>query len=66
MANYLTVGYMEDGLVIELAPKRRVRVMDAATGRPVSKDDPKVAHLIAEAVAHYQAATTVLRGPLPD
>ena len=66
MANYLTVGYMEDGLVVELAPKRRVRVMDAATGRPVSKDDPKVAHLIAEAIAHYQAATMVLRGPLPD
>jgi len=66
MANYLTVGYMEDGLIVELAPKSRVRVIDAGTGRPVSKDDPKVAHLIAEAIAHYQIATMVLRGPLPD
>ncbi|KAB2912783.1 MAG: LTA synthase family protein [Hyphomicrobiaceae bacterium] len=66
MANYLTVGYMEGGLVVELAPKHRVRVMDARTGRPVSKDDPKAARLIAEAIAHYQIATIILRGPLPD
>ena len=41
MANYLTVGQMKDGIVVELSPKRGARVLDAATRRelPVSTRD---------------------------
>ena len=33
MANYQTVGYYEHGMLVELRPQRRVRVVDPATGR---------------------------------
>ena len=62
MANYLTVGYMQDGLVVELQPRRQVRVVDALTGRTVPDDDPRSQTLIKEAVAYYQEATDLLRG----
>ena len=62
MANYLTVGYMEHGLVAELAPKRLSRVIDAASGAVVAPSDPKAREIVDEAVAHYQLATEVLRG----
>lgn len=61
MANYLTVGYMEKGLVVELAPKRRARVIDAASGLVLPADDPLAMHRIREAIAHYQVAAQVLR-----
>jgi len=56
MANYLTVGYMEDGLVVQLAPQGRVRVLKASDGAEVPPDDPAAAHLIREAVSYYQSA----------
>lgn len=56
MANYLTVGYMEAGLVVELAPQHRVRVVRAVDGMPVRSDDPVARHYIEEAVSHYQMA----------
>jgi len=62
MANYLTVGHMEEGILVELSPKRRVRVLEAATGRALARDDPKAAPWIHETIAHYQLATTVLGG----
>ena len=62
MANYLTVGHMEDGILVELSPKRRARVLDAKTGRDVSAHDPKADAWINETVAHYQIAAGVLRG----
>lgn len=60
MANYLTVGYMEGGLVVELSPKQRVRVVDAASGRVVPPEEPRAARLAREAIAYYQVATEVL------
>lgn len=65
MANYLTVGYMQDGLVVELQPRRHVRVVDAVTGRPLPDGDPRGASLVKEAVAYYQEATDLLRGEVP-
>lgn len=56
MANYLTVGYMEDGLVVELTPGRRARVVDAATGRPLPMTDPHARHLVDEAIGYYEVA----------
>lgn len=56
MANYLTVGYMEHGTIVELGPKRKVRVVDAITGLtlPVRGDQQ---HLVDEAISYYQSAT---------
>ena len=62
MANYLTVGYMEDSLVVELSPKRRVRVVEADSGRPVPSWDPRARHFVDEAVGHYELAAEVLAG----
>lgn len=60
MANYLTVGYMEDGLIVELAPKRRVRVVRADDGTVLSPDDPKGKELTEEAISQYEAASAYL------
>ena len=56
MANYLTVGYMENGLVVELAPQQRIRVIRASDGTVVPNDDPTARHYINEAISHYQTA----------
>jgi len=61
MSNYLTVGYLENNVLVELAPKRRVRVSEADSGRELPADDPRRLHWIAEAIAHYQVATKTLR-----
>jgi hypothetical protein len=60
MANYLTVGYMEDGMVVELSPKRRVRVVEADSGRPVPTSDAHARHLVDEAVGYYELAAEVV------
>jgi phosphoglycerol transferase MdoB-like AlkP superfamily enzyme len=56
IANYQTVGLYEDGLVVELKPNQRWRVVDAATGedRPL---DAHGQHLVDEAVSYYQIAS---------
>jgi hypothetical protein len=56
MANYLTVGYMGNGLVVELAPRRRVRVARVSDGKAVPADDPDAAHYKREAISFYQMA----------
>jgi hypothetical protein len=62
MANYLTVGYMEDGVVVELSPRRRVRVVEAGSGRPLPPDDARGRHFVDEAIGYYEVATEVLAG----
>jgi phosphoglycerol transferase MdoB-like AlkP superfamily enzyme len=63
MANYLTVGYMQQGRIVELSPKRGVKVVDAQSGqRSAIPDLALEAHLSDEASAHYQLASQVLRG----
>ena len=62
MGNYLTVGHMEDGVLVELSPKRQARVLEAKTGRDVSRHDPIAVSWIDETVAHYQVAADILRG----
>ncbi len=57
MANYLTVGYMEDGIVVELAPQGRVRTVRAGDGKPLPVDAPESRHIIDEAVSFYQTAS---------
>lgn len=60
LANYLTVGYLQDGKVVELSPKGRSRVRAAADGRELPPDDPDVRHVRDEAIAYYQMASALL------
>ena len=62
MANYLTVGHMENGILVELSPKQRARVLNSQTGEQISRDDPRSAAWVNETVAHYQVASDVLQG----
>jgi phosphoglycerol transferase MdoB-like AlkP superfamily enzyme len=59
MANYQTVGYLENGVVVELRPKGRYRFVDAATGAPHAEDD-FARYLLTEAVAYYETAAEAL------
>jgi phosphoglycerol transferase MdoB-like AlkP superfamily enzyme len=56
MANYQTVGLYQDGLVIELKPNRRWRIVDATTGEE-RKADAHGRDLLAEAIGYYQIAS---------
>jgi phosphoglycerol transferase MdoB-like AlkP superfamily enzyme len=56
LANYQTVGLYQDGLVVELKPNRRWRVVDAATGEDAPLD-AHAEHLLDEAVSYYQIAS---------
>lgn len=60
MANYLTVGYMEDGLIVELGPKSHVVVRRQQDGHIVPNDDPRASEVIEEAVSYYQMASAIL------
>lgn len=62
MANYLTVGYMEDGRIVELGPRQSVRVLDVQSGRELSLEEPKNRHLVGEAIAYYQSASDYIEG----
>jgi phosphoglycerol transferase MdoB-like AlkP superfamily enzyme len=61
-ANYLAVGHMEEGVLVELSPKRRARILEASTGRDIAATDPKAPAWINETIAYYQVATSLLRG----
>jgi phosphoglycerol transferase MdoB-like AlkP superfamily enzyme len=59
MANYLTVGYLQDGNVVELTPKKTASVADAVTGADRSGKDGAAA-LIDNVVAYYQTTAVEL------
>jgi phosphoglycerol transferase MdoB-like AlkP superfamily enzyme len=63
LANYQTVGYYEQGRVVELKPNARVRVVMADTGKP-APDDALSRYLIDEAVSYYQVASRSYRDGL--
>jgi len=60
LANYQTVGYLEGGILAELRPQRRWRLVDAASGkeRPL---DARGQEMLDEAVGHYEAASAAYR-----
>ncbi len=60
MANYQTVGYLENGMLVELRPQRRVRVVDAATGTQLAPN-ASTQHFANEAIGYYQGASDALR-----
>ena len=59
MANYLTVGYMENGKIVELGPKRKVRVVDSISGNQLAVGADEKA-LIDETISYYQIATDTI------
>ncbi|WP_020396567.1 LTA synthase family protein [Thiolinea disciformis] len=59
MANYLTVGYMQNGKIVELRPKQPPELVDAQSGKAVDSDDKQ--SLINAALAYYQGAAEALR-----
>ena len=59
-ANYQTVGYYRDGIVVELKPKGRYRIVDADSGEPRA-EDAHTARLLDEAVSYYQSASVAYK-----
>ena len=59
MASYLTVGYMENGKIVELVPKRKVRVADAKTGS-VLTENVETKQLINKTIGYYQTASQTI------
>ena len=60
MANYQTVGYYEEGRVVELKPNGRSRVVDATSGREAPADELS-RRLVDEAISYYQLASEAYR-----
>ena len=60
MANYQTVGYYEQGRIVELKPNGRSRVVDAVTGRQ-APDDAISAKMIEDTISYYQVAAQAYR-----
>jgi phosphoglycerol transferase MdoB-like AlkP superfamily enzyme len=59
-ANYQTVGYYRDGIVVELKPKGRYRIVSAENGKP-RVEDARSAQLLDEAISYYQSASRAYR-----
>jgi phosphoglycerol transferase MdoB-like AlkP superfamily enzyme len=60
MANYQTVGYYQDGRVVELKPKSQWRVLDALTGQTMQNDALSL-RLLGDAISYYQSASNAYR-----
>ena len=59
MANYLTVGYMEHGEIVELGPKRKVRIVDAISGKLITSRAGEK-NIIDETISYYQLASDTI------
>ncbi len=60
MANYQTVGYYEHGMMVELRPQHRVRVIDEVSGRELPQQG-EAAHFAEEAIGYYQGASAAFK-----
>ncbi|HPE61950.1 MAG TPA: LTA synthase family protein [Thiolinea sp.] len=58
MANYLTVGYLENGKVVELGPRQSATIVDANTGAAQPLEGNQA--LVEDVVSYYQAASQEL------
>jgi membrane-anchored protein YejM (alkaline phosphatase superfamily) len=60
LANYQTVGYLRDKVLVELRPTSSYRIVDAATGKPLAAD-AATGNALDQAVSYYQAASDAYR-----
>lgn len=60
LANYQTVGLLQPDALVELRPKRQVRVVDPASGAPRPADAAS-AQAVQRAIAYYEGASTAFR-----
>lgn len=60
MTNYLTVGRLEDGVMVELSPKRRSRILDDK-GNPLRADDSRAKEALVKTIANFQVAADSLK-----
>jgi phosphoglycerol transferase MdoB-like AlkP superfamily enzyme len=60
LANYQTVGYLEDGVLVELRPQRRWRLVDPVTGKELPANE-KGKELLEEATSYYAGASEAYR-----
>jgi phosphoglycerol transferase MdoB-like AlkP superfamily enzyme len=59
-ANYQTVGYLENNILVELRPQQKWRLINPDTGAELPADAKGMA-LLDEAVAYYQGASEAYR-----
>jgi phosphoglycerol transferase MdoB-like AlkP superfamily enzyme len=60
LGNYQTVGYLEDGMLVELRPKGAWLVVDEKTGERVPVTE-RARQLVDEAVGYYQSSSQAFR-----
>ena len=60
LANFQTVGYYANGIVVELKPNGRYRIVDAATGRQRAEDALST-QVMNEAISYYQSASVAYK-----
>ncbi|MBI5784380.1 MAG: sulfatase-like hydrolase/transferase [Rhodocyclales bacterium] len=60
LANYQTVGYLEDDILLELRPQRRWRLVDPASGAELPPSE-RGKQLLEEAVGYYEGASEAYR-----
>ena len=60
LANYQTVGYLKDHVLVELRPKGSYRIVDTSTGRVLPLDEA-TGGVLDQAVSYYQVASDAYR-----
>lgn len=60
LANYQTVGYLEDDILVELRPQRRWRLVDPVSGDTLPVTE-RGEYLLQEAVSYYGGASEAYR-----
>jgi phosphoglycerol transferase MdoB-like AlkP superfamily enzyme len=60
LANYQTVGYLEDGILVELRPQRRWRLVDPVSGAELPASE-RGKQLLDEAISYYAGASEAYR-----
>ncbi len=60
LANYQTVGFLDDGILVELRPQRRWRLVDPVSGKEVPLDE-KGKEVLMEAISYYEGASEAYR-----
>ena len=60
LANYQTVGYLQDGVLVELRPKAEYRIVEAESGKTLPLDGA-TGLILDQAVSYYQVASDAYR-----